>query len=73
MWVAKVSQLIGSSKLSFEDAARVVVRRANKNLRGITGIEVMSKRIEIVDDEIVEYRVRLRLRFNMVVEQQQHW
>jgi len=73
VWVAKVSELIGSSEESFEDAARSVVRRANRNLRGITGIEVVSKRIKVEDDHVAEYRVRLRLSFDMVVEQQQHW
>jgi flavin-binding protein dodecin len=73
VWVAKVSELIGSSEVSFEDAARIVLRRANRNLRGITGIEVVSKRLKIEEGHIVEYRVRLRLSFNMVLEQQQHW
>ena len=73
MWVAKVSELIGSSEESFEAAARSVVRRANRNLRGITGIEVVEKRVKIDGDRIREYRVRLRLSFEMVHEQQQHW
>ena len=73
MWVAKVSELIGSSEESFEDAAQTVLRRANRNLSGITGIEVLSKRLKVDDDRIVEYRVRLRLSFEMVVEHQQHW
>jgi flavin-binding protein dodecin len=73
VWVSKISELIGSSEESFEEAARVVLRRANRSLRGITGIEVLSKRLRIDDNRVVEYRVRLRLSFNMVVEQQQHW
>ncbi len=73
MWVAKVSELIGSSEESFEAAARSVVRRANRNLRGITGIEVIEKRAKVEGDRIVEYRVRMRLSFDMVLEQQQHW
>ena len=73
VWVSKISELIGSSEESFEEAARVVLRRANRSLRGITGIEVLSKRLQIDDNRVVEYRVRLRLSFNMVVEQQQHW
>ena len=73
MWVAKVSELIGSSDESFEAAARSVVRRANRNLRGITGIEVLEKRVKTDGDRIREYRVHLRLSFEMVHEQQQHW
>lgn len=46
MRVAKVSELIGTSTESFDDAARTMLRRVNQNLRGITGIEVISKRVE---------------------------
>ncbi len=73
MWVAKVSELIGSSEVDFETAARAVLRRANRNLRGITSIQVLEKKVKVKDGEIVEYRVRLRLSFEMVLEQQQHW
>ncbi len=73
MWVAKVNELIGSSPDGFEQAARCVVERANRTLRGITGIEVVEKRIKIEAERIVEYRVRLRLVFDMAPEAELHW
>ena len=73
MWVSKVNELIGSSPESFEAAAREVLARANRTLRGITGIEVLEKRIKVVDDEIAEYRVRLRLVFEVAPETVLHW
>lgn len=73
MWVSKVSELIGSSTVSFEDAARSVVARANRTLRGITGIEVLSKKVKVVDGEIAEYRVQLRLLFDVAPKADQHW
>ena len=73
VWVAKVSELIGSSPVSFEEAARQVVARANRTLRGITGIEVLEKRVKVEADRIVEYRVRLRLHFDMAPEAALHW
>jgi flavin-binding protein dodecin len=73
VWVSKVSELIGSSSLSFEDAAREVVGRANRTLRGITGIQVLEKRVKVEDDRVVEYRVRLRLSFDMAPEAVLHW
>ena len=72
MWVAKVSELIGSSPEGFEAAARCVVERANRTLRGITGIEVVEKRARVENDRIVEYRVRLRLVFDMAPETEMH-
>ena len=73
MWVSKVNELIGSSPESFEEAARSVLSRANRTLRGITGIEVLEKRVKIEDGRIVEYRVRLRLVFDMAPDTVLHW
>ena len=73
MWVGKVNELIGSSPESFEDAARQVVARANRTLRGITGIRIVEKRVKVEDDAIREYRVRLRLSFDMAPETTLHW
>ena len=73
MWVSKVSEIIGSSSESFEEAARNVVRRAHRTLRGIHGIEVLEKRVKIEAEEVVEYRVRLRLVFDVAAPIDQHW
>jgi len=73
MWVSKVSELIGSSPTSFEDAARKVVARANRSLRGIEGIEILSKSVKVERAEIAEYRVRLRLIFDVAPRMGQHW
>ncbi|MHA7839011.1 MAG: dodecin family protein [bacterium] len=73
MWVSKVSEIIGSSPESYEDAARSVIARANRTLLGITGIEVIEKRLKVEDGEIEEYRVRLRLVFDVAPEIESHW
>ena len=73
MWVSKVSEIIGSSSTSFQNAAESVLARANQTLRGITGIEIMEKRLKIEDGRITEYRVRLRLSFDMAPRTESHW
>ena len=73
MWVGNVSELIGSSEVGFEDAARAVVERAHRTLRGITGVEVVEKRVKVSDGRIVEYRVRLRLCFDLAPRAELHW
>jgi flavin-binding protein dodecin len=73
MWVSKVSEIIGSSPSSFEDAARNVVARAHRTLRGISGIEVVEKRMKVEGDGIAEYRVRLRLTFDVAPRLDSHW
>lgn len=73
MWVSKISEIIGSSPTGFEAAAESVLMRANRTLRGITGFEVVEKSLKIKDDCITEYRVRLRLSFDMAPRTKLHW
>jgi len=73
VWVSKVSEIIGSSPTSFEAAAESVLVRANRTLRGITGIEVVGKKLKIEANAITEYRVRLRLSFDMAPKTESHW
>lgn len=73
VWVTKVSEIIGSSPTSFEAAAQSVLTRANRTLRGITGIEVTNKRLKIEEGAIKEYRVRLRLSFDVAPRTKSHW
>ncbi len=73
MWVSKVNELIGSSPNGFEEATKEVVARAHRTLRGITGVDVIEKRVKVHDDGVLEYRVRLRLIFDMAPETVLHW
>lgn len=73
MTIAKVNELIGSSPQGFEQAAREVVARASRTVCGITGIQVVQKRVKVQADGIVEYRVRLRLSFDMAPDTLLHW
>ena len=73
MWVSKVSEIIGSSATSFEGAAESVLARANRTLRGITAIEVIDKSLKVESGAITEYRVRLRLTFDVAPRTESHW
>ena len=73
MWISKVSEIIGASPTSFEDAARTVLIRANRTLRGITAIEIVDKSLKVEADTITEYRVRMRLCFDVAPTAQRHW
>ena len=61
--VARVTEIIAASPKSFEDAIRVGFERATKTLRGITGMRVIESRINVEDEKIKEYRVRLEVIF----------
>lgn len=63
MAVARQTQIIGASPHSWEDAVRNALERANKTLRGITGLEVVKENAAIQKGKIVEFRATLLVTF----------
>ncbi|MCP4667690.1 MAG: dodecin domain-containing protein [Deltaproteobacteria bacterium] len=61
--VARVSEIIAASPISFEEAIKAGFERANRTLRGITGLRVLEQRVSVEKDKIKEYRVRLEVIF----------
>ncbi len=61
--VARVTDIIAASPVSFDDAVKVGFERATRTLRGITGIKIIEQRIAVDDNQIAEYRVRLEVIF----------
>ena len=61
--VVKVIELVGVSQQSYSDAVRQAVSEASKTIRGITGVEVIRSSAKVVDGEISEYRVDLKIAF----------
>ncbi|MCY3625142.1 MAG: dodecin family protein [Candidatus Dadabacteria bacterium] len=63
MAVARVTEVIGSSDKSWDDAVQEALDRANSTLRGLTGIEVTKMNARIEDGKIAEYRSHVRITF----------
>jgi dodecin len=63
MAVARVTEIIASSKKSFADAVETGVARACKTLDNVTGAWVQDQNAIISKDKIVEYRVNLKVTF----------
>jgi flavin-binding protein dodecin len=61
--VARVSEVIAGSTVSFDDAIKKGLKRATKTLRNIVGVKVKEFRIHVQDDEIEEYRVNMDIIF----------
>ncbi|MCA1987837.1 MAG: dodecin family protein [Desulfarculus sp.] len=61
--VARVTDIIASSPISFDDAIKVGFERATRTLRGITGMKVLEMRVAVDESQIAEYRVRLEVIF----------
>lgn len=63
MAVARVTEIIASSTKGFEDAINEGLDRANKTLRGITGIHVISLKAAVENGKISEYRAQMNITF----------
>ncbi|MBI4797146.1 MAG: dodecin domain-containing protein [Desulfarculus sp.] len=61
--VARVTDIIASSPIGFDDAIKVGFERATRTLRGITGMKVTEMRVSVDENQIAEYRVRLEVIF----------
>jgi len=63
MSVAKVTEIISSSKKSFDDAIEEGVKRACKTLENVTGAWVQDQKLHIEKGKIAEYRVNMKITF----------
>jgi dodecin len=61
--VYRVTELIGTSERSWEDAAKQAVETATKTLRDLRVAEVNKLDLVIVDGKVVAYRARVNLSF----------
>ena len=61
--VARVSEVICGSTVSFDDAIKKGFLRASKTLRNIVGLKVKEFRVHIDNNEIEEYRVNMEVVF----------
>jgi flavin-binding protein dodecin len=61
--VARVTEVIAASSVSFDDAIKKGFKRACKTLRGITGIRIVEQRIAVEKNKMTEYRVRMEIIF----------
>jgi flavin-binding protein dodecin len=61
--VYRVTEVIGTSTTSFEDAAKTAVETAAKTLRDLRVAEIDKLDVKVENGKIVAYRVRLSLSF----------
>ena len=62
--VYKVIELIGTSKESWEKAAKAAVERAAKSLRDLRVAEVVEQDMVIEKGKVTAYRTKVKLSFN---------
>jgi flavin-binding protein dodecin len=63
MSVAKVTEIISSSKEGFDDAVNQGIKRASKTLNGITSAWIQDQQVVVKDGKVKEYRVNMKVTF----------
>jgi flavin-binding protein dodecin len=63
MSIAKITEVSASSTISFEDALKQGIARADKTLKNIEGAWIQEQKVIVKGGEIVEYRVNMKVTF----------
>lgn len=63
--VGKVIELIGSSSVSWEDAANQALQKANETLANISGIEVTDMTATVEGGKIAKYKTAIKVVFTV--------
>ena len=61
--VARVTEISAKSEVSFDDAVRVGVERANQTLRNVTSAWVKEQSVYVKDGGITQWQVNLLVTF----------
>ncbi len=65
MTVMKVIEVLANSEKSWEDATKKAVKQASKSVKNIKSVFVQSQSAVVNDNEVTEFRVNLKLTFEV--------
>lgn len=65
MSILKVIEILSSSEISWEDAARKGVAKASKTVKHIRSVYINEQSATVSDGAITEFRVNLKLTFEL--------
>jgi hypothetical protein len=63
MSVYKIIELVGTSQVSWEEAAKQAVEKADQTLRGLRVAEIVKLDMKLEDGKLVAYRARVAVSF----------
>ncbi|HEU4542563.1 MAG TPA: dodecin family protein [Jiangellaceae bacterium] len=63
MSVYRVTEVIGTSAESWEDAASVAIKTASRTIRDLRVAEVVAQDIHLAEDGGITYRTKVRISF----------
>jgi hypothetical protein len=59
----KVSEFVGESRRSWQDAVENAVSEASRDVNNISGVEVVNWTANCADNKIVEYKANIRIAY----------
>lgn len=65
MAILKVIEVLSNSEKSWEDATKKAVKGAAKSVKNIKSVYVQDQSAIVEDGEVVEFRVNLKLTFEV--------
>ena len=66
MSVLKVIEVLGNSKVSFEDAVQNVVNEASKTVKNIKSVYIKEMQVKVNENNISEFRVNTKVCFGIL-------
>lgn len=63
--VYKMTEIVGTSPKSFDDAVQEAVKRASKTLRNLGWFEVVEERGLIKEGQVAEFQVKIKVGFKL--------
>lgn len=69
MSVYKVIELVGTSEISWEDAAKSAIATAAKSIKDLRIAEVVELDMNIEEGEVVSYRAKVKISFKYHTEE----
>ena len=65
MAIMKVIEVLANSEKSWEEATRKAVKQASKSVKNIKSVFVQSQSAVVKDDDVTEFRVNLKITFEV--------
>ncbi len=63
--VYRLSEVVGSSPTSVDDAIRTAIQKASQTVRNIEWFETQEIRGQVVDGDVAHFQVRLKIGFRV--------
>jgi dodecin len=63
--VYRLSEIVGSSPTSVDDAVRTAIRKASETVRNIEWFQTEEIRGQVADGDVAHYQVRLKIGFRV--------